>query len=358
MTDATRESIELQFCDLCGRSIPQKEIESGAARTVAGKTIGACCLAGLVQDLPVQSAAVGPPSGASGKPLLFATLVVLAGVLGAAYYVDLKGADRDPRTSLAAMQGRLAALEKAVDDQERMRRLQGEDMVRDVAARMQGPFDRLRADLVALRGDLPKSGTGLDAIKARLTGVLGKLDDLVARQGAIESRLASSLTAVREELANVDRSLVDLRRKSAVQESTNGKSDASRRPVATLPDNLGRKVDQLDNDDPGVRWSAVDELIRSGDKRVLPYLLPKLKDPDPFVRRLCAEGFAQIGDVDSCGSLIEALADKEAIVRESAYKSLVKLSGKKIAFDPEASESARRGMVRKWQQWWKDRSKG
>ncbi|MDP6424001.1 MAG: HEAT repeat domain-containing protein, partial [Planctomycetota bacterium] len=80
-------------------------------------------------------------------------------------------------------------------------------------------------------------------------------------------------------------------------------------------------------------------------------------DEDPFVRRLSAEGLGQLADKHSCSVLISALEDKEAIVREAAFKALVKLSAKRIPFDPEASETQRRTMVKRWRAWWDKEAK-
>ena len=51
------------------------------------------------------------------------------------------------------------------------------------------------------------------------------------------------------------------------------------------------------------------------------------------------------------------MEDKEAIVREAAFKALVKLSAKRIPFDPEASETQRRTMVKRWRAWWDKEAK-
>ncbi|MHC4079229.1 MAG: HEAT repeat domain-containing protein, partial [Planctomycetota bacterium] len=119
-----------------------------------------------------------------------------------------------------------------------------------------------------------------------------------------------------------------------------------------LPANLGHQVARLKDDDAGNRFEAVDQLIRSKNPRVREHLLPMLKDPDLFVRRLTAEGLGDFKHAESVDALIVALADPESIVRHTAYTSLKKLTGQKIAFDPDASASSRNSAQRKWKTWW------
>ena len=44
---AMQDDFDVQFCDLCGTSVPLADLESGAAVRHQAKTIGACCLAVL-----------------------------------------------------------------------------------------------------------------------------------------------------------------------------------------------------------------------------------------------------------------------------------------------------------------------
>jgi hypothetical protein len=112
-------------------------------------------------------------------------------------------------------------------------------------------------------------------------------------------------------------------------------------------------VKQLTDPDAGTRWSAVEKLTGSGDKRVVAHLLPVLKDNDPFVRRICAAGLGELGAREAVGGLIDALTDQESIVRDASYRSLRKLTGQNLAFDPEASAEKRAEGVRRWNEWWK-----
>jgi len=351
------DAVVLRFCDLCGVSIPQKDLDSGLTRAVGERLVGACCLAKI---MPPLGSATPPPSPltakAGGPALLAATLVLLAGMAAAVWYLDKQGAERAPATAIAGLQGRVDGMSDLVSKLEERQRLAADVMVRDTTAAISAKFAALEAQMEKVRAAIPDPGKGIDTLQARVAELKERIGDLAGRQGAIESQLAKSLNDVREELDKVDRSVNDLRRQRVAAGPAADSSGPAK--AESLPEALGRKVDQLGNDDPGVRWSAVDELVRSGNKKVIPYILPALKDKDPFVRRLVAEGLASLGEESTCGPLIDALEDVEAIVREAAYKSLVKLSSKKLPFDPEAKADARKAAAQKWRQWWDARSKG
>ena len=76
------------------------------------------------------------------------------------------------------------------------------------------------------------------------------------------------------------------------------------------------------------------------------------KDPDAFVRRITVEGLSEFRDPDSVDTLLGALADSEAIVRNTAYLALKKLTGETFPFDADAPRDARQNSLRQWQQWW------
>jgi HEAT repeat protein len=119
-----------------------------------------------------------------------------------------------------------------------------------------------------------------------------------------------------------------------------------------LPAALNHQVTRLQDADAGNRFEAVDQLVQSKDMAALPYLLPSLKDQDVFVRRLTAEGLGSFRDKTAVDALIVALADPEGIVRHTAHGALRKLTKQSIAFDPDASSSARAQAQRRWKDWW------
>lgn len=64
----SEQPVEVVFCELCGMSIADGELSSGAAVRIAGKAIGACCLRQL-RPAGGQAKGVPPPLSASGTRL-------------------------------------------------------------------------------------------------------------------------------------------------------------------------------------------------------------------------------------------------------------------------------------------------
>ena len=104
--------------------------------------------------------------------------------------------------------------------------------------------------------------------------------------------------------------------------------------------------------DPALRFEAVDVLIESKDPKVLPNLLPLVRDPDAFVRRLTVEGLREFRQPAAVEALLEALVDDDENVCDTAWRSLRDLTGQRLPFDASASKEARARAAKKWQAWW------
>ena len=356
----TLDAVELKFCDLCGCSIPQKDLDQGLTRKADDKMVGACCLAKLLEGKAPRAPAVSEPrqAASSAMPLLFVGIILILGVLAAAFWVDQRAQDRDPGKRLAALEGKLAAVDGRFDAQdESIRKVRG-DVKDGIVAEFSPRFDKLSKSVEEASAAAKKPSPSLrdsEAIKARIAQLARQVGDLTSRQSSLEGQIENGMRSIKQSMTGVERAFDDLRRRGAASAAPRSGGPISSGPtpkIASLPEKLGKKVDELGDADPGVRWAALDELVRSGENKVVPYILPALKDADPFVRRLCAEGLATLGSEKQCGALIQALADNESIVREAAYKALLKLSNEKIPFDPEASAAKRTTQVRKWQSWW------
>ncbi|MAE77305.1 MAG: hypothetical protein CMJ85_10605 [Planctomycetes bacterium] len=356
MSNAIETPVELKFCDLCGISIPQKDLEAGLTQAANGKTVGACCLAKLLAGQPAAKAASGPANPATALSVAFGVGVVIAAIAGAAWFVDSRANERDGRKGVEELSGQVAAFKTILSKQSKGIADQHDEALKGLLKKVEASMDGVKSSVTSLRSAMPKRDDSWLKVSGKLVELTGQLRDISAAQGELRSRMTASFAAFAARLKGVATDARDSRRKAMARDPSTVTVGPSKK-ISSLPEPLGRHVDQLGKGDAGERWSAVDELIRSGDKRVVPYLVPTLTDEDPFVRRLSAEGLGQLADKHSCSVLISALEDKEAIVREAAFKALVKLSAKRIPFDPEASETQRRTMVKRWRAWWDKEAK-
>ena len=89
------------------------------------------------------------------------------------------------------------------------------------------------------------------------------------------------------------------------------------------------------------------------DSRVVPHLLPMLKDEDLFVRMATSHVLVDLNAKLAVPNLIDTLEDDSSPVREAAMVALRDLTNQNFQFEPLGSESARKKRVAEWRNWWK-----
>jgi HEAT repeat protein len=82
----------------------------------------------------------------------------------------------------------------------------------------------------------------------------------------------------------------------------------------------------LGDPDRGVRYEAVEALVRLKDPRAVDPLIAVLRDPDGDVRFAAAWSLGEIGDPAATGPLVEALKDENWRVRTEALQALSKIA--------------------------------
>ncbi|MFQ5504972.1 MAG: HEAT repeat domain-containing protein [Planctomycetota bacterium] len=355
MTDA----VDLKFCDLCGHSIPLRDLSNGTAREVADHVVGACCVSKLLDGLRLPPQPVAVRAASSGIPGLYAAMVLLITMFLIAYFLDFNAKRRNKILGerLTSTKGQIEAVQKQFRQQAEVLSKLPTEQIRTRLSNIQASMSEWEDKVASIR--IKDHGPALDDLRAKLTSLRKQFGEVLTRQTALETSINESFDRVERSVSKLEVSLMDHRRRmadrGAVEEGTSGGRADTPKPVPSLPEGLGSKVEQLSSSDPSIRWASVDSLIRSKDKKVVPYLLPMLKDTDTFVRRLTAVGLGNLGNASACASLVDALEDSEAIVRQAAYRSLVKLSGESYPFDGEASTSQRRTYVKRWRDWLKRR---
>jgi len=358
--------IELKFCDLCGVSIPQRDLDEGTAREVSGRVIGACCLSKILATVPQAQrpkpkspeAAQGASSASSGVPVLYAAIVMVLAIFFITWFIDSRASQRhrDLDRTIGGTEKRLAEVEGQIRLQaDKIAGLSSSEVETEVAA-LSKRFDAVDEKLAAIGGK--DNTTEFASLRDALTEIEGKLGKLGGDQTSLETALDTRLRQVTDAIGELHRGLDDLSRARMAaaepgESTAKPATDKAKAEPGALPEALAKRVKQLASTDASVRWAAVDELLRSNDKNVVPHLLPMLNDPDAFVRRLCATGLGNLGDDSACPALVKSLEDEQPIVRQAAYRSLVKLSGQNFPFDAQASKSKRRVQVKKWQEWLK-----
>ncbi len=344
------DNLEVYFCDLCNTSVPQRDLDLGAAVRVKGRVLGSCCL-GEVRGSSAAETRPGSKIGIAG-----AAVIMLAAVAGTAMFVDWRMAEEfgELQTQIRSLEGRLR------EDQNRLR---------DMEVRLGSTVTS--RELAGVRDSVAQLGAGIGSsestLRGSLDGATGRIDALSRRVeefGEEQARQRSGVDSLRAELRQLGEELAAAlaRPRPAPVEPSGFEEEPPMEPAGAavpaaekrgLPADLTHQIAKLKDADPGTRFEAVDKLIQSQNPAVLEELIQMTKDSDLFVRRLTVEGLRDFREPESVDALIESLADPEGIVRHTAYTSLQKLTGQNIAFDPEGKRDERRSAQRRWQDWWR-----
>ena len=354
------DNLEIYFCEICSESIPADELSDSKAMSIKGKVIGSCCLSAIRPEL--EPVLAKPVVSSSSIGLTAVGAVVLAGVAAATLFLDARltkdvggvRADmRKVRDTVSAQGSMWAELDLRMDKTLQQGALTPiETRVGDVGVaidasekRLASRFEGLGLRLNAFEDEYKKLTDGQSSIQRDVKDV--QLE--VVRLGReLATAAAKPRNAPPLDARNLGSAVVAAPAKAAP------KGD----PVVALPANLAEQAARLKDADAGTRFEAVDQLVQSKNPATLSYLVPMLKDGDPFVRRLTAEGLATFKVAAGVDALLVTLADPESIVRHTAHTSLKKLTGQSIAFDPDGSSSSRSSAQRRWKDWWsKNRDK-
>jgi HEAT repeats len=357
------DAVEVSFCDLCGTSIPVGDLGNGRALRHQGKTLGSCCLPALRGALVVGGANPGggtavpsavPASTASRSSgdgrLMAVAVVLLAAIAAATIFLDQKltGADAHWRTS---------------QDELRQAQRSDSDVLQAIGVAMDGAARRADVDTLAARFTDSIAGQQQrdESVQQKLAVLQSELATLrqefrAASSQAIDYRpLFEDLRQRQQRLGEALQAVQSMPAPAAPVAAPTpaaGEPVGDAAPEPALPDALATQVKKLKSTDPAVRFEATDELLRSRNVQVLPYLLPVAADADAYVRRLAVDGLRDWKHAEVVEVLLTALADADENVRDTAWVSLKQVTGQKLPFETTASKDARARAIQRWREWW------
>lgn len=346
--------MEIRFCDRCTESIPDADFESGRAVTVDGHHYHVNCA--LTRSLALN----GPRSWLTFVLALYAAGVVtflLVGALG-------KG-EKAPSVPPIVE----ARIQEAVADAARTAR---QDRTRAIADAKQEDARARAAALEKLADDLDAK---LEVISTRIgeTDLLSKerittLSNRVDRWENEIARLAELIRKVQEDAA------AEAARRVATPPTPPPTEPPPKtepeQPPATPPRvappsdperdaEVARWIERLKDSNENVRFGATLELGRLKDLRAAEPLVTVLSEDKDYYVRLGAA--TALGDIKACAAvpaLIEALDDKDGLVRTAANDSLQAITGQAFEFVTEMSGRERRKVMKQWRDWWKENEPG
>lgn len=345
--------MKLFFCDVCNESIPLQDIKENRATTIKGKIFCRKCN-------PLNELRSSGDAGSQRRPAGLAALLgaaVLGGALvaGAAWWMlGRKGDEQaatgpqelqaiaEVRENLADLRGAVRVLQAAFRDVDRLRSLPSElDALRQETVRIGEELRQLERDVRDAQEGLVAVGTLREKVEATSL----KVDENSRKLVVLEERLEQVRKALEQ------RPLAAAPSPAAAASSDEG-TPADKPAGGPADAELEKILERLRDEDPMVRWEAIDEIRRRHDRSLAAHVLPLLDDPDTFVRAQAIYTLGELKAAEAVPKLIQLLRDEEVMIREEALTSLIAITGQNLRFDVDAPRAKREAGIRKWEQWY------
>ena len=264
--------------------------------------------------------------------------------------IELGRTQPDPSVVPVAVAGeidsRLAALERDVRGAYNAKLAEMNDRLGPSFAGAQTHRDEIQKAVAAIADEIDKQEKVLNQ----------RFDSMDKRQGRTEDEI----TEVRSWMLKIQGTADELMRRQAELETRRAapQPNASGPTVAERSDEHERQlrmwIDRLKDRNHDVVFTATVKLADLGDVRAALPLVDVLGDHKDFYCRLgAATALGALKAVDAFDALVEALGDKDELVKTAANEALAAISNEDMGFVPDMSRNERTRVQRKWRTWFK-----
>lgn len=391
--------MEILFCELCNESVPQADLDAGRAYYRKGRLICAVCdaamggesVAGVAPRAEAPETPQAPGAGAAGRPTRGSAPATRHRERAAPRGTPEGPVPTAPRGSGGVLVGMLAIAFAAagfwtvldrLDRMERDGRAERNDLDGDIAAarsrheifkaglpgQLAGVEERIEerqleqrqaliASIDALRRELDLSGAREDAVAKELAAISTDLDKVEQNSRERAEAATQNQLSLEKDLRFYSDRLIELEESLRTLSSRAGVIGApaagSGQPAAPSSKPWEGLLADLQHTNAGIRLDAIYALGETGDREVVPHLIPMLEDVDLFVRMATARMLEELDARTATPALIDALEDGQSAVREAAMVALRQITGKEFRFEPVATDGERAKKVKLWREWWR-----
>jgi len=341
---------EVKFCELCQESIPEKEISSGKVISIEGKLICPRCKKKIIA--PYRSFSIISFFFSFIGILLLCGLVVV-GYLGkqtfSIEFSQIKSSFNNLKGNIEELRNSQTSLE------ERLKKTQ-EESNKSLIQRFESEILKLKKEQTISKKDFSER---IETLKNLLFEQREEVDKKLL---LLAERLSALEAAEKKRKQEIDQLGLGL---EAVSKNTEKlislveelyRANSPETPLPTTEEEKQKYLTQLEKllNEGNVeqRYDAVGKLEKIGGPKACKLVSSRLKDPDMWVRRFAAVVLGRMGGVIAIEELIKALDDKEQVVREAAFESLKKLTGKTHGYSPGLSQKERKRAIERWKAWW------
>ncbi len=338
-----RSMADVHFCNLCDRSVPLAEVQDGSSVRLGDRLLCPDCL-----ELIGKADVGGGGGGGLGVVSLVAALLGWAAAIFLWFQIGSAsdGLDGQIGDTKGELTGQIEASAIAS------------------AAAAQGN----REDLALLREELQvlrdghealgqATSLGLEEAQSSLAGLAplaAEQDKLSQRFGKFEATLSVVEDRQRASRSNQEGLRDRLKR---LEDMTDALAAAApKEDESAFSAEISALLRKLQDEDPEVRYGALEKLSAMQDERLLPHLYPLLADPYEFTRFLAAHTFSEWDARPAVPHLVEALMDEVTFVREAAVRALRRITGQNFGYqhegDGEQAKAERQAAYELWKTWW------
>ena len=355
--------MELLFCDLCQEAVPSSDAERGLAFVKGDRVVCRACnaaMGGLSGGaLEEEPATRGPVADATSHPTprparrpglvspgVAAALGVAAIALTlfavVALLVRLESISREWREEFSTVGEKVDDLSQRELGTRRFMVAEAGRVSEEVLRSELGRLETMERQLAELRaslmGDEARSGPESEESLSDTQASLLTAGDGLARVRELEEQILFLQARVFELTEGVPLRAAEV-------------EQAEERPLP-LPKSLAELVARLGDDDPVERVGALYALTKVSDPGVVSHVVPLLDDEDRYIRALSARTLERMEARSAIQSLLDALEDSDATVREAVVSALRAITGEQFGFDPLGPLAERKQATARWRAWW------
>lgn len=347
-----RAAMEIRFCTICNESIPDGEFETGRAIQTGKRSQHVAC--GLKRAAEMN----GPRSWITSMLALYA-----AGV--ATFFLVSALAKPDEPVKKVEVPEVVEARLADVIGQSEARQI---ELMDTRLTRMQAQLKRSFSD-EALKAWNDRVANDIQKLDDRMSGYATRIHDRMtamdSRMSAAETRLTRLMDwfqRIQEQADQLERELAAARAEPAEQPSQPvqppPKDDAGADAAAEDPEHaalVDKWMASLKDSNAEVVFTATIELGKLKDLRATAPLIHVLKSHHELWPRLGAA--TSLGDLlapDAVPALIDALQDKEELVRSAAANALRGITEQDFNYVQGLSRAERGRIQKQYKRWWKD----
>ncbi len=346
--------MDIRFCSITNESIPDGEFESGRAITVGKKSF---YVSAALQRLMARSRLRG-------------WLILLLGLyaVGVTSYLLVREVNRkapDEQKIAAAVNDKFVAnlntLEEAMHAADR-----------DRSARLTKAVDARLGEASDHRREIHEAVAGVSTAFDKQEEGLGKRLEMADKR---QTRMEDEISLLRNWILKIQGTAQDLATRFAEERAKERAQPQPAVPTATpepgtkpppTPADGGEEherklkmwIARLKDKDHDIVFTATVKLADLGDLRAAKPLADVVRDHKDYYARLGAvTALGTLKAVDGVETLIDALDDKDDLVRMNASENLTAITSQDFPFDADMSRNERSKVKRRWRTWFKENEK-